>query len=457
MNKERHEFIEGMIEKVKSVPVEKIVGKYMNLQWKGRHLMGLCPFHRDTKIGSFLVTPDMGIWKCFTCGEGYGGHGIKFIMLYEDKNFLEACFQIALDEGIISYEDYQKYGHSKIASDEIKRMEKIHLKTGHPQAKNPIASPEKIHEVYTLFKSLCAISAEHKEHLEGKRALQTNRIEKDYFTFPSRNKDRFIKKIKEAGGYDDAFLLTIPGFYWDIKTNKLSYMQAKGIGILIRDMYGKVVGIQIRKDTVKANESRYIWFSSTFAAKTPELYKGGVGCGSPRDVIIPENPKHILCLTEGRFKAEKIAEKGSITMSVQGITTWKGIVKEIIVLHQKYRLRKIYFMFDADMLGNIAVFDNIISMYNAIRAEIKDISIFYNIWKIEYGKGIDDVIINDNLAKVVEYDIAELCQIQSMSLDIALKAYDLNDLIDFQKMPLEKRKDFKRDLQIVMQGFLKLP
>lgn len=455
MNQERYEFIENMVEKVKSVPVEKIVGRRINLQWKGRHLMGLCPFHRDTKIGSFVVTPDKGMWKCFTCGQDYAGHGIKFAMLFDNKDFLESCFQIAMDESIISYDEYERYS-KKATSTEVKKMERKCF-SYEKKKKNPIAEPDVLHEVYENFKSLCTLSDKHREHLEKVRQLSAERIERDYFSFPVTHKYKLVSKLKELGNYDDDLLLKVPGFFWDIKSSKIDFMSVKGIGILIRNMYGKVVGIQIRKDTIKPGESRYIWFSSTFAASKPELYKGGVGCGSPRDIIIPENPKHILCLTEGRFKGEKIAEKGSIAMSVQGITTWKGIVDEIKVLHEAYNIRKIYFMFDADMLGNTGVFDNIIAMYNAIKMEIGDISIFYNIWRIEHGKGIDDVIVNNNLSKVVEYDISKLCHIQSMAIDLVLKSMQVKDLRDLSNMPAEAKKQFETDLQATMQGFLNLP
>ena len=63
-NKERYEFIEGMFNKLESLPPHIVIGKYIPLVQRGRHWLGLCPFHKDTKYGSFLVTPDKGIWKC---------------------------------------------------------------------------------------------------------------------------------------------------------------------------------------------------------------------------------------------------------------------------------------------------------------------------------------------------------------------------------------------------------
>ncbi|HAJ19879.1 MAG TPA: hypothetical protein DCL95_07445, partial [Rhodospirillaceae bacterium] len=40
---------------------------------------GLCPFHADTRPGSFVVNKATGAFKCFSCGE-QGGDIITFHM-----------------------------------------------------------------------------------------------------------------------------------------------------------------------------------------------------------------------------------------------------------------------------------------------------------------------------------------------------------------------------------------
>ena len=107
--KERHIFIENMFAKLENISVESIVGSRIPLKRNGRHLLGLCPFHNDTHLGSFLVTPDRGIWKCFACGDGYAGNGIKFISLYDGIDYLQAAFKVALEKGIITYDEYSLY------------------------------------------------------------------------------------------------------------------------------------------------------------------------------------------------------------------------------------------------------------------------------------------------------------------------------------------------------------
>ena len=47
---------------------------------------GLCPFHPDTRPGSFSVNLDSGAFRCFSCGAA-GGDIIAFYRLRYDTNF----------------------------------------------------------------------------------------------------------------------------------------------------------------------------------------------------------------------------------------------------------------------------------------------------------------------------------------------------------------------------------
>ncbi|MFP4686742.1 MAG: DNA primase, partial [bacterium] len=64
---------------------------------KGKSYWGLCPFHPE-KTPSFAVTPEMGIYKCFGCGEG--GDIFSFLMNIEGCEFLEAMKMLAQRSGV---------------------------------------------------------------------------------------------------------------------------------------------------------------------------------------------------------------------------------------------------------------------------------------------------------------------------------------------------------------------
>ena len=72
--------------------LEEVVGQFVKLTRRGRNLVGLCPFHADTKP-SFTVAPDKGIFHCFGCGAG--GNIFSFLMQYHRLSFPEAVEELA--------------------------------------------------------------------------------------------------------------------------------------------------------------------------------------------------------------------------------------------------------------------------------------------------------------------------------------------------------------------------
>jgi DNA primase len=80
-----------------AAPIEAVVGQYVKLTQKGRNLLGLCPFHSETKP-SFTVAPDKGIFHCFGCGAG--GNVFAFLMQYHRISFPEAAEELARRYGI---------------------------------------------------------------------------------------------------------------------------------------------------------------------------------------------------------------------------------------------------------------------------------------------------------------------------------------------------------------------
>lgn len=68
-----------------------------SLKKVGKNWMALCPFHNDHHP-SLHVSSDMGIFKCFSCGEG--GDLISFIQKIENISFNEAVKFLAKKAGI---------------------------------------------------------------------------------------------------------------------------------------------------------------------------------------------------------------------------------------------------------------------------------------------------------------------------------------------------------------------
>ena len=75
-----------------AVSIEDVVGDYVSLKRSGSRYKGCCPFH-DEKTPSFVVTPTIGIYKCFGCQKG--GNAIQFLMDVENLSFVEAARNLA--------------------------------------------------------------------------------------------------------------------------------------------------------------------------------------------------------------------------------------------------------------------------------------------------------------------------------------------------------------------------
>ncbi|MGI8968300.1 MAG: DNA primase [Chloroflexota bacterium] len=86
------------VEEIKSrLPIEDLVGGYVDLKRAGSTLKGLCPFHQE-KTPSFIVTPNRGTFHCFGCGKG--GDIFTFLMETEHLPFPETLKELAARAGV---------------------------------------------------------------------------------------------------------------------------------------------------------------------------------------------------------------------------------------------------------------------------------------------------------------------------------------------------------------------
>lgn len=455
-NKERYEFIERMFSGLDNIPPSKVIGTFIPLTGRGRHSMGLCPFHRDTKLGSFLVTDDKGIWKCFTCGDEYAGNAVKFVSLYRNMTYLEAAFDIAVNFGVITRDEFDKYSKKKYDDGYVKKLEKRYSDKAKDEPKPKKAIPEVIHNVYWIMKEMSPLTDEHRRALEEDRRLSPERIRQDYFSCPVnwRQRDAIVAAIKKRfPKITDDILKTVPGFYYDKKQKKITFSGYKGICILIRDAKGMIRAVQIRRDTIKEGEARYVWMSSTFAFYKPDEYDGGCGCGSPKDVLWASDlSRKILCITEGRFKSEVLAANGNTTISIQGVTSWNGIIDTIKAIREKQNIDSVFIFLDSDILGKHALFTQSIKMCAAIQSYIPDLKIRYAFWHKSVGKGIDDYIYNSGSIKGISY---VNCQTASEASDKCFnKCLEKYGVARLQDLKQENVESFEEDLQNMLENLL---
>ena len=86
------------IEEVKTKSdIVSIIGERIELKKAGRNYKAPCPFHGE-KTPSFMVSPELQIFKCFGCGEA--GDVFGFLEKYEGMEFPEALKYLADRAGV---------------------------------------------------------------------------------------------------------------------------------------------------------------------------------------------------------------------------------------------------------------------------------------------------------------------------------------------------------------------
>lgn len=104
------------------LPVEDVVGQYVELKRAGRTLKGRSPWGVD-KTPSFMVSPEKGIWHDFSANKG--GDIFAFVMEVEGISFPEAMEKLAAQAGV----ELKKYrgGDKKLAERKAKAKEALEL------------------------------------------------------------------------------------------------------------------------------------------------------------------------------------------------------------------------------------------------------------------------------------------------------------------------------------------
>ena len=421
--------------------------------------MGLCPFHPDHNLGSFVVTPGKNIWRCFA--EGIGGGPVKFIMMYDELSYLDAAFKLAKEYAVISQEEYERYSRKKWDETVVTTIRK---KIEEPEKKeHRKADQEVTAAVYAAMSHVCPLSKQHEQALIRERHLDKNKLG-DFFTFPTRRTNLSSKIIKQIGeslsqkayqkplakcSTEEMTILNnrmkpvfeqiqyVPGFYKNKATGEIDFSSYRGLGFLVRDEKGVPRGIQIRRDTCKEGESRYVWFSSAFAEGN-DAYEGGASSGAPGGVIIPDVSadklsKACVCITEGRFKAEKIAAAGNIAIYVSGVSSWQAIMPQVdrVIGTRK----RVFLMFDSDFMGNTAVYKQLSAMEEALSK--KHLECWVVLWSKTHGKGFDDLVINlgQRYSKYLSY----------MKFDDVMRTYESTLQQVFEEFGAKSIRDITSD------------
>ena len=315
--------IEELVSQIKDrLDIVDVVQERVILKKNGGHYWGLCPFHKE-KTPSFSVNPNLGIYKCFGCGEG--GDALTFIMKTQNKEFIEVIRELADRFGLEMPKNFHKSESKELKEEMIKACTKAA-------------------EFYNLrlLKDKEPETTEVLEYLSG-RGITKDIIEKYHIglapkafaTFYKKFRNEFSENVMEKAGL---IIKTREGDeYIDRFRNRVI--------IPIQNEFGEFVAFGARA-IEKDQTPKYLNSSdSLIYNKSKLLY----GLYTAKDAIKNEDS---VILMEGYFDVIS-AQAHGIENAVASCGT--SLTADHIKLLSRYTTsRRIYLSFDTDSAGQKA-------------------------------------------------------------------------------------------------------
>ena len=234
---------------------------------------------------------------------------------------------------------------------------------------------------YSALLKKLSLAPDHRENLLL-RGLKDDEIDAlGYKTTPVLGYASIAAQLQAEGLY----LSGVPGFYRREDGTWTFIHEKRGILIPVRDVGGKIQGLQIRRDNVAKRKFR--WVSS--AEKKD-------GCRAEGWTHLAGPVQSEIILTEGPMKADVIhILSGNTVLAVPGVNTLKQL-KLTLRLLKDCGLQQVKTAFDMDLLTNI----NVRNGYNNVLRLLNDEGLRYGtyLWDPRY-KGLDDYIWEHSLEK----------------------------------------------------------
>lgn len=394
------------------VPIVETISAYMPLQYKNGKYYGLCPFHNDKSVGSFVVFPDessnkRGGFQCYSCGAK--GDNIDFVREYLNIGYRDAAIAIAENAGLIGHDDADALRRNSAANitpiQRNVRREQIVL-----AKKKDSVHLDKVYRCFAAAAfALSPLSSETKQVLLNSRKIPESSLWK-YFLFPTRNElptfwNQFCQLLSAEFDVENQqaladLLIGVPGFYVG-KNQRVAFSTAseRQMGIITLNRNGLVSGIQTRDlksldgvvHSKEEKRSRYKFLSSGYANGTPHSAgTHGCSCGFVEDILYPKKGggwNRAVAVTEGRFKAETLAALGFLVVNMHSISNWKAAGKTALEVSNAAHAKQFVLCYDSEK--NADVVRSASNLYEQLSPSLLT---EFAVWDPSLGKGIDDVI-----------------------------------------------------------------
>lgn len=253
-----------------------------------------------------------------------------------------------------------------------------------------ILTPDRVrflHQAYSAFLAELTLDETHKANLLNRGLAEEAIVKNGYKSVPTYD-TRF-----EVGKCMEPFLQigSIPGFY--LEEGKWCLASTfPGFYVPYRDLNGNIGGLQIRRDD--GYKPRYMWLSSNDKQK-------GASSGVPVHFANPEIvwQTETVYLTEGGLKADIIAERnGEAVVATAGVNVVNPEKVEQAIYAAFPNVETIIIAYDMDFTEKVEVrkaLERLVEhLHNSKKAEVK---VLY--WDPSVGKGLDDVLVSENLSE----------------------------------------------------------
>lgn len=311
---------------------------------------------------------------------------------------------------------------------------------------SPVAEDSRLNEVYSEFLKLLHLESYHREHFYKEKWDDVMIEEFEVKSLPPSENTYFLSKKNyfELSDYDKKLvdyvkkstyvigrkkitekltqkvgdLTGVPGFCI-VETSKSSYwtfVGDPGFCFPQRNIKGEIVRLHVRADepyhVSKDGKQRgkYKAFSSYYKVKEENgneiTIKNGYknGCSAtPRagyyfakDGIL-KNP--YLMVTEGGKKAYVASRKLNMTVAaISGVNAYDDVIKDLDEI-KKLDIDCIVEAYDVDKFVKEGVMNAQANLINELKKS--NFSIFTSYWDGYMGKGLDDVLLNNYMPKIV--------------------------------------------------------
>ncbi len=211
------------VEEIKNrLDIVDIVSETVDLRRTGKNYIGFCPFHDNKHTPSFVVFPETGTWRCFSCNEG--GDVFTFVMKREGWDFRQALERLAERAG-------------------------VPLETRKPE---DAARREAYQRLYDLMEEAVAFYRHHLHTPAGKQALDylhkrglTDETMETFGLGYAPNAWEAARKYFRGKGYTDDDLLAV-GLLTQRDDGRIYDRFRHRVMFPIRDARGRAVGFGAR-------------------------------------------------------------------------------------------------------------------------------------------------------------------------------------------------------------------